>query len=75
MKSILYSLFGNYTPNTYEVTTSVTNAEGITTTTVADVIPDGLAGVDLEFISGVFLFGIALYCTYRLIGMALGGGR
>lgn len=75
MKSILYDLFGNYTPNTYLVETSVTNAEGVTTTTTTYQIAEGLAGVDIEYIAGVLLFAIVLYSMFRLIGLAFGGRR
>lgn len=75
MKSILYDLFGNYTPNTYLVETSVTNAEGVTTTITTYQIAEGLAGVDIEYIAGVLLFAIVLYSMFRLIGLAFGGKR
>ena len=56
MKTLLVNLFGTYVPTVY---TSVDNV---------DIIPDGLAGVDFVWCSGVFLFAITLYCVFRLIG-------
>lgn len=67
LKSALGSIFGEYTPNTY--TQVVINADG--TTESYEIVPDGLAGVDWEWIGGLFLFGIMLYCLLRLLGGVL----
>lgn len=56
MKSLLVQIFGSYEPITY------TDANGVS------VIPDGLSGVDWVFLVGAFLFGLTLYCVFRLIG-------
>lgn len=58
MRSLIISIFGTYTPVTYSL-------NGV------DVIADGFAGVDWEFISSVFLFGICLLSVFRLIGCLL----
>ena len=63
----LISIFGEYEPvlTTAAVTETVDN---VTTTTLIDVVADGAAGVDFEWLSGVFLFGILLYCLMKLLG-------
>lgn len=55
MKDIITSLFGVYTPITYN------NGS-------YDIIPDGLAGVDITFVCGVLLFAISFYCVFRIVG-------
>lgn len=67
LKAALYSIFGEYTPNTY--TQVIVNADG--TTESFEVVPDGLAGVDWEWVGGVFLFSVMLYCLLRLLGGVL----
>lgn len=61
MKSLIYELFGVYTPVTY------TNDLGV------EVIPDGLAGVDFPYIFGCLLFAIAFYSLFRILGTFLRG--
>ena len=56
MRDIIIQLFGVYTPITY--------SDGN-----IDIIPDGMAGVDWIFISGVVLFALSLYCVFRIIGV------
>lgn len=56
MRDLIVQLFGTYTPVVY------TDADGI------DIIPSGMAGVDWSFLAGVILFGITLYCVFRVIG-------
>lgn len=76
MKTILYNLFGSYTPNTYLVETVTTNPEtGESVTTTAYKIAEGMAGVDWEFIAGVLLFAICLWSMFVLIGSMFGGRR
>lgn len=55
MQTILQNLFGTYQPVTY-------------TTSDGAVVADGLAGVDIPYVSGVIIFCICLYCTMRIIG-------
>ena len=89
MRSLLYSLFGSYTPVTTYVpavltdTTveTVTTAEGVTTTVenalsnveLYEVVASGLAGVDWPWLAGVFLFAIVLWSFFRLVGVLLNG--
>lgn len=67
LKSVIVSIFGEYEPvmTTGTVTETVDN---VTTTTLYDTVADGAAGVDYEWIAGVFLFGILLFCLMRLLG-------
>lgn len=63
MKDAILIIFGTYEP----VTTAVVNAAGETVNAVAS----GMAGVDWPYIAGVFLFGVVLYCFFRLVGVLL----
>lgn len=63
MKDVILAIFGAYEP----VTTTVIDAAGETVTAVAS----GLAGVDWPYIAGVLLFGVVLYCFFRLVGVLL----
>lgn len=56
IKSLIISLFGSYVPNTY------VNADSVS------VIPDGLSGVDIVWLSGFILFSITLVCVFKIIG-------
>lgn len=51
MRDLMITIFGSYLPNTD------LNGEPLA----------GLAGVDWEYIAGVILFGITLYCVLRCI--------
>lgn len=67
LKSLIVSIFGEYTP----VMSAIAVTEGTgdqVTTTIIDTVADGAAGVDWEWLSGVFLFGILLYCLMRMLG-------
>ncbi|MDO4957599.1 MAG: hypothetical protein Q4E60_11360 [Bacteroidales bacterium] len=71
MLELMQSIFGTYTPNTYtEVSTNLTTGE----LEYAEVIASGAAGVDWEYIGGVFLFGLAMFCVFRLIGTIFKNG-
>lgn len=67
IKSVLASIFGTYEPVT---TTAVymETVDGETVTTLVDVVADGAAGVDYEYLSGVLIFCIMLFCLFRLLG-------
>lgn len=56
MRSIIVDLFGSYEPVVYQ------DADGI------DIVASGMAGVDWTYLSGVILFGLTLYCVFRIIG-------
>ena len=53
------ALFGSYVP------TMVINADE------TFYVPDGLAGVNFEYIAAVLLFAIALVCVFKLLGVVL----
>ena len=59
MTNLLHQIFGTYTPITY------IDAAG------NEVIAAGTAGVDWEYLGGIFLFGICLFCVFKLIGTLL----
>ena len=67
LKGVIQSIFGVYEPvTTTAVYTETVNGE--TVTTLVDVVADGSAGVDYEYVSGVVLFGIMLFCLFKLLG-------
>ena len=70
LKSLVTSIFGEYTPvaSTTVITQTVDND---TYQYLIETVPDGAAGVDYEWLAGVFLFGILLYCLMRLLGGVL----
>ena len=70
LKSLVTSIFGEYTPvaSTTVITQTVDND---TYQYLIETVPDGSAGVDYEWLAGVFLFGILLYCLMRLLGGVL----
>lgn len=59
LKSLMISLFGTYNPTVY------TNAEDI------EIIPSGVAGLDIVWIAGFLLFCLTFYCIMRLLGGVL----
>lgn len=59
----LRSFFGTYTPPTYTMTEVVGE-----TVNVTNVIPAGAAGVDWQYIAGVVLFAIVVYCFLKILG-------
>lgn len=60
----IHALFGEYTPRTYTVTTYLDDGTAIQST---EIVP-GLAGLDYDWIAGVSVFVLALYCIFRMIG-------
>ena len=70
LKALVVSIFGEYEP--VMTTAAVTETVGEeTTTTLVDTVASGAAGVDYEWLAGVFLFGILLFCLMRLLGGVL----
>lgn len=67
--SMVTTLFGDYTPRTYSVTTYLSDGSTVTTT---EYVP-GLAGMDWPWIAGVALFALVLYCFFKLLGGVLRG--
>lgn len=70
LKALIISIFGEYEP---VMTTGmvVDTVDGVTSTTLIDTVAAGAAGVDYEWVAGVFLFGILLYCLMKLLGGVL----
>lgn len=62
--AVLRSLFGEYTPKTQTVTTYF---DGQVIDTTTEIIP-GVAGMDFEWLTSVALFGIVLFCLFKLLG-------
>lgn len=70
LKALVASLFGKYTP----VTTTAVVTETVGNDThqyLVETVAPGAAGVDYEWLSGVFLFGILLFCLMKLLGGVL----
>ena len=67
MKSVIRSIFGTYEPVT---TTAVytESVDGEVITSLVDVVAAGSAGVDWEYVSGVALFSMMLFCMFKLLG-------
>lgn len=67
LKSLVTSIFGEYTP----VTTTSVISETVGTEThqyLVETVAPGAAGVDYEWIAGVVLFAILLFCLMKLLG-------
>ena len=67
LKSLVTSIFGEYTP----VTTTSVISETVGTDThqyLVETVAPGAAGVDYEWIAGVVLFAILLFCLMKLLG-------
>lgn len=56
MLDLIRSIFGVYTPITYGPD---------------NIIPAGLAGVNMEYVLGGVLFGIVLICFFKILGSIL----
>lgn len=75
MRALIVSIFGTYTPVTYQYEFSqwdVATEQYITMR--ATKIADGMAGVDWTFIAGVAIFAITLFCVLRIIGAVISRG-
>lgn len=64
MRSALVAIFGEYTPKTQTVSTYY---DGQLLDTSTEYVP-GLAGMDMEWIAGVVVFTVLLYCLMKLLG-------
>lgn len=62
MRDLIQTIFGVYTPVTYEVL-------GTDGAVLYTAVADGAAGVDWTYVAGVFLFAIVLYSFFRLLGV------
>lgn len=70
LKALVTSIFGEYTPVT--TTSVVTQTVGNDTHQyLLETVAPGAAGVDYEWLAGVFLFGILLFCFMKLLGGVL----
>lgn len=70
LKALVTSIFGEYTPVT--TTSVVTQTVGNDTVQyLVETVAPGAAGVDYEWVAGVFLFGILLFCFMKLLGGVL----
>lgn len=70
LKSMVTSIFGEYAP----VTTTTVISETVGNDTqqyLVETVASGAAGVDYEWIAGVVLFAIMLYCLMKLLGGVL----
>lgn len=70
LKALVTSIFGEYTP----VTTSTVVVQTIDNDTyqyLIETVAPGSAGVDYEWLAGVLLFAILLYCSMKLLGGVL----
>lgn len=64
VRSVLVSIFGEYQPRTQSVSTYY---DGQLMETSTEYVP-GIAGMDLEWIAGVVVFTVLLYCLMKLLG-------
>lgn len=70
LKGVIQSIFGVYEPVTTTAVYTET-VDGETITTLVDVVADGSAGVDYEYLAGVLLFAVMLFCMMKLLGGVL----
>lgn len=70
LKALVVSIFGEYTPVTTTSVISQTVGNDTQQYLIETVAP-GAAGVDYEWLAGVFLFGIMLFCLMKLLGGVL----
>lgn len=70
LKALVTSIFGEYTPVTTNTVVSQTIGDDTYQYLVETVAP-GSAGVDYEWLAGVVLFAILLYCLMKLLGGVL----
>ena len=71
MKELIIQLFGQYEPVMTTQAVVVPSVDGGSVLEIVDVVAAGLAGVDWAWVAGVVLFGIVLYCFFRLVGCLL----
>ncbi len=70
LKSLVTSIFGEYTP----ITTTSVISETVGNDThqyLVETVAPGAAGVDYEWVASVVLFAIMLYCLMKLLGGVL----
>lgn len=64
LPGFLRAMFGEYTPRTQTVSTYF---DGQLLETSTEYVP-GIAGMDMEWIASVALFGLVVYCLFRMLG-------
>lgn len=67
LKDIIISIFGSYEPVTQETVITESIDGNTVESTIRTVVP-GLAGVDLEWVGSVLLFGVLLLCLGKMLG-------
>lgn len=70
LKALVISIFGEYHPVTTTALVSETVGDDVYQYCI-ETVAAGAAGVDYEWVAGVFLFGILLYCLMKLLGGVL----
>lgn len=70
IKALIASIFGEYTPVKSAAVVSET-INGEVNTTIIDIVAPGMAGVDFQWLAGVLLFAILLFCLMKLLGGVL----
>ena len=70
IKALITSIFGEYTPVKSSAVVSET-VNGEVNTTIIDIVAPGMAGVDFQWLAGVLLFAILLFCLMKLLGGVL----
>lgn len=72
MKDLIASIFGTYTPVTYQYEWSQWDTVTEQYLTMrATKVADGMAGVDWPYVLGVLIFIVSLYCVLRIIGAVI----
>lgn len=64
MRSVLVSIFGEYQPRTQSVSTYY---DGQLMESSVEYV-SGIAGMDMEWVAGVIVFTVLLYCLMKLLG-------
>lgn len=65
LKTVINNIIGAYVPHTYDYVTS----DGA----IVSIIPNGISGVDIEYLGALVLLAITIYCIFRLVGVLVNG--
>ncbi len=63
----LRSIFGIYQPIQYVDYSTASDGSIMS----VNVVPAGLAGVNMEYVASVLLFAVVLVCVFKLLGVVL----
>lgn len=63
LKELLSNLIGAYDPVVYQLDNGTS------------VIPDGMSGVDWEYLGALLLFIVSFYCVMKLVGVIINAIR